>query len=131
MKSPRFALRETEVRSIFTSARIKRAWKDKVRAKMLNHLLPDPIEHLDFHLGLEARCSQIAKSVCEGVYLPGAAHRVLMEKSKGLCRQIVVPNIVDALVLQCLSDSLYQDIKGKAPSKRAFFEPEDHSFLLS
>jgi hypothetical protein len=131
MKSPRFALREKEVRGIFTTSRIKRAWKDKVRAKMRNHLLPDPIEHLDFHLRLDARCSQLAKLVCDGVYLPGPAHRILMEKSKGLCRQIVIPNIADALVLQCLSDALYQDIKGKAPSKRAFFEPEDHTFSVT
>lgn len=32
------------------------------------------------------------------------------------------------IVLQRLSDALYADIKNKAPSNRAFFEPEDHGF---
>ena len=53
-----------------------------------------------------------------------------MEKSKGLCRQIVLPTIRDALVLQCLSDAFYADIKGKAPTKKSFFEPEDHAFSV-
>ncbi|WP_304939315.1 RNA-directed DNA polymerase [Methylobacterium sp.] len=51
-----------------------------------------------------------------------------MEKSKGLCRQIVIPSLQDAIVLQRLSDALYAEIRGKAPSKKAFFEPEDHGF---
>jgi hypothetical protein len=34
----------------------------------------------------------------------------------------------DMLVLQCLSDVLYAQIKKEAPSSNAFFEPKDHSF---
>jgi hypothetical protein len=95
---------------------------------MRSHFLPDPIEHLDFHINLHTHCAQIEQLVCTGHYLPAPAHRVLVEKSKGLCRQIVIPQVRDALILQCLSDALYHDIKGKAPSKRSFFEPEDHTF---
>lgn len=66
--------------------------------------------------------------VCEGRYQPSPSNRVLVEKSNGICRQIVIPAIDDALVLQCLSDALYADIKGKAPTKRSFFEPDEHKF---
>jgi hypothetical protein len=90
--------------------------------------LPDPIEHLDFHLDLTENCRQLEELVCSGHYLPAPAHRILMER--GLCRQIVIPAVRDALVLQCLSDVLYDDIRGKAPSKQAFFEPEDHTFSI-
>lgn len=128
MKSPRFVLREKEIREVFASSRLRHTWKRKVRAKLRSHVLPDPIEHLDFHLNLTENCRQLEQLVCSGHYLPAPAHRVLMGKSRGLCRQIVIPNVRDALVLQCLSDALYDDIRGKAPSKRAFFEPEDHTF---
>jgi len=128
MKSPRFALRETEIKQVFASSRLRQTWRNKVRAKMRTQFLPDPIEHLDFHISLTANCAQLEQLVCSGHYLPAPAHRILMEKSKGLCRQIVLPHVRDALVLQCLSDALYADIKGKAPSKRSFFEPEDHTF---
>lgn len=128
MKSPRFVLREEDIRKVFAASRLSHTWRTKVRDKMRNHVLPDPIEHLDFHLNLSANCDQIAQLVCSGHYLPAPAHRILMEKSKGLCRQIVIPHVRDALVLQCLSDALYADIRGKAPSTRSFFEPEDHTF---
>jgi hypothetical protein len=128
MKSPRFVLRETEITDVFAPSRLRHTWKRKVRAKLRSQALPDPIEHLDFHLSLTENCEQLARLVCSGQYLPAPAHRILMEKSRGLCRQIVVPQVRDALVLQCLSDALYADIRGKAPSKRSFFEPEDHTF---
>jgi hypothetical protein len=120
MRSPRFVLRETEIKPVFAASRLRHTWKTKVRAKMRTHFLPDPIEHLDFHVNLTQNCAQLERRVCRGEYLPEPAHRILMEKSKGLCRQLVIPNVRDALVLQCLSDALYADIKGKAPSKRAF-----------
>src|ERR687896_165369 len=42
MKSPRFVLREAEIKEVFSSSRLKHTWKHKVRAKMRNHFLPDP-----------------------------------------------------------------------------------------
>nr|CAD6413779.1 MFS transporter [Rhizobium sp. Q54] len=41
---------------------------------------------------------------------------------------MVSPHPQDLLLLQTLSDTLYQQIKEAAPSKNAFFEPQDHSF---
>jgi hypothetical protein len=123
MKSPRFILRENEIKGVFASSRLRHTWKRKVRAKLRSYPLPDPIEHLDFHLDLTENCRQLEQLVCSGHYLPAPAHRILMEKSRGLCRQIVIPHVRDALVLQCLSDALYDDIRGKAPSKRAFLNP--------
>ena len=40
----------------------------------------------------------------------------------------MIPHVVDALVLQCLSDALYREIASKAPTNKSFFKPEDHSF---
>jgi hypothetical protein len=51
-----------------------------------------------------------------------------VEKGKGLCRQIALPAPSDALVLQALSDSLWREIKHKAPSPTAFFAPQDQPF---
>lgn len=88
---------------------------------MRAQILYDPLECADFHTNLHANCEQIEQLVLTGAYEPGPVRRVLVEKSKGLCRQIVIPTIRDCLILQCLSDALYADIKGKAPSQRAFF----------
>jgi hypothetical protein len=128
MHSPRFSFREREIRSIFASAQIKTLWKSKIRNSMRDQYIYDPIEHLDFHKNLSANCAQLENLVCSGSYTPAPSKRILIEKSKGLCRQLVIPTVQDALVLQCLSDNLYRDINGKAPSKHAFFEPQDHVF---
>jgi hypothetical protein len=51
-----------------------------------------------------------------------------MEKSKGLCRQVVIPSVRDALVLQVLSDALWLELRDKAPSRNAHYAPNDHRF---
>lgn len=128
MQSPKFAFRQNELRPLFTSGVIRRVWSKKVRQGMRRHHLPDPIDHMDFHLQLSVESSLLESAIMAGTYVPGESRRILVEKSKGLCRQIVIPNVRDAIVLQCLSDALYSDIRGKEPTRQAFFEPEDHSF---
>jgi hypothetical protein len=73
-------------------------------------------------------CTSLESEVRSGSYIPRPPIRLLSEKSKGLCRQLVIPSAKDALVLQTLSDALWAEIKTKAPSKTSFFAPEDHSF---
>jgi len=51
-----------------------------------------------------------------------------IRKVKGLCRQMTIPSLADALVLQCLADAYWQDIKSRAPTSNAHFEPKDHTF---
>ena len=95
---------------------------------MRRQLIPDPIEHLDFHTKLDAACAAIEAEIITGSYIPRPPIRFLSEKSRGLCRQIVVPSVKDALVLQALSDALWVELRTKAPSKRSFFAPHDHQF---
>lgn len=62
------------------------------------------------------------------IVLAAPPTRFLLEKSKGLCRQIVIPTVKDALILQALSDALWAEIKKKAPSKNAYYAPGDQKF---
>src|ERR1700730_10402062 len=117
-----------KLRSIFSASNIKRIWKDKVRSSMRNQFINDGIEHLDFHVARDLESKKLSLLILKGDYVPEKAQRILVEKSKGLCRQLVIPTPRDALVLQCLSDALFREINGKAPTTRAFFEPKDHSF---
>src|SRR5712675_843308 len=99
MKSPRFALREIELRPILNSGELKRAWKQKIRAKFRNQDLLDPIEHLDFHVNLEQECKNLENAISSGSYAPRPSKRMLVEKSKGICRQLVIPTVREAIVL--------------------------------
>lgn len=95
---------------------------------MKDQYVLDSIEHLDFHINRHAECQRISETILSGGYTPGPPLRLLLEKSKGLCRQMVIPRAVDALVLQCLSDSLNQAIQERAPTKKSFYEPKNHLF---
>ena len=128
MKSPRFYFRATPLKRIFSASNLERIWRKKVRVSLKQQALRDGIEHFDFHLQCENECRKLSASILSGDHVPSKALRVLSEKSKGLCRQIVIPNVADALVLQCLSDALYGEIKDNAPTTKAFFEPQDHRF---
>lgn len=98
MQSPKFPFRQSELRPLFTAGTIRRIWTRKVRQGMRRHYLPDPIDHLDFQLNLAAECAVLEASIFSGSYAPGHTRRILVEKSKGLCRQIVIPNVHDAIV---------------------------------
>jgi hypothetical protein len=113
---------------ILSPSRLSKAWKDKVRARMQDQFVLDPIQYFDFHLNSAVECARLSQRILEGIYRPSPSERILVEKSKGLCRQLVIPQVVDAIVLQCLSDALYAVVSAKAPTSKSFFEPEDHSF---
>lgn len=128
MKSPRFDTRAKPLRRIFSAENIERVWRDKVRLSMRQQFVVDGIEHFDFHVEFVNESSKLSKLIMSGDYVPSRPQRILVEKSKGLCRQLVIPSVADAIVLQCLSDALYKEIKGQAPTEKSFFEPKDHRF---
>jgi hypothetical protein len=90
--------------------------------------IPDPLENLDFHVRIDSICKAIESEVLSAAYIPHTPIRFLSEKSKGLCRQLVIPSVKDALILQTLSDALWGEIKSKAPTKKSFYAPGDHQF---
>ena len=128
MQSPKFPLKRKDIEEVINVPRLKSRWREKVRDAMRHQPMPDPVEHLDFHVSLDAMCAAIAAEVHSGSYIPHAPIRLLAEKSKGLCRQLVIPSVKDALILQTLSDALWGELQKKAPSKNAFYAPNDHRF---
>ena len=95
---------------------------------MRRQVVPDPVEFLDFHIHLKQRCNELENAICSGEYQPRRAIRLTSEKSRGLCRQMVLPSPEDALVLQALSNSLWDVIKNKAPHHNSFYAPQDQPF---
>jgi hypothetical protein len=128
MKSPRFDIRAAPLRRIFSHGNLERVWSKKVRVSMRQQFINDGLEHFDFHVARGTECRKLSQLILSGEYVPERAQRILIEKSKGLCRQLVIPSARDALVLQCLSDAFYAEIRSRAPTDRAFFEPKEHRF---
>ena len=126
MHSPKFPLKVKGLQDVINVLRLKSTWKNKIREAMRRQPIPDPLENLDFHIRLDAVCAAIEAEVLSGAYIPNTPIRFLSEKSKGLCRQLVIPSVKDALVLQTLSDALWSEIRAKAPTKNSFYAPNDN-----
>jgi hypothetical protein len=130
-QSPRFKLRQKEIGEVINKYRLKATWKNKVRSALRDQFLPDPVDFYDYQLNINRIAEQLEITVLSGNYVPRSPKRIAQEKSKGLCRLLTIPNPLDILVLQCLSDALYADIKSAQPTSKAFFEPADHSLSSS
>jgi hypothetical protein len=128
MKSPRFDTRAAPLQRIFSPGNLEKVWRDKVRVAMRQQFMNDGVEYFDFHVARRIECQKLSHLILSGEYVLERAQRILVEKTKGLCRQLVIPSAKDALVLQCLSDAFYAEIRSRAPTNRAFFEPKEHRF---
>lgn len=128
MHSPKFPHKAPHFKKILAASNLAARWKRTVRDYMRKQLVPDAVEFLDFHVQLAQRCNEIEAAICSGEYTPRLSLRLKAEKSRGLCRQIVLPSPEDALVLQILSDTLWKEIRSKAPSDKAFYAPQDQAF---
>jgi hypothetical protein len=130
MHSPKFEQKAAEFKRIVAASVLANLWKKKrgVRDHMRKQIIPDAVEFLDFHMQHRQRCAALEALICSGDYIPAPILRMKVEKGKGLCRQIALPSPSEALILQALSDSLWREIKLKAPSPTAFFAPQDQPF---
>lgn len=130
MHSPKFQQKAAEFKRIVAASVLANLWKKKrgVRDHMRKQIVPDAVEFLDFHMQHRQRCASLEALICSGDYIPSPILRMKVEKGKGLCRQVALPSPAEALVLQALSDSLWREIKQKAPSPTAFFAPQDQPF---
>lgn len=126
--SPKYDLRARYILRYLSAKRLEEKWRKKTRYDLRRQFLPDPVGYLDVQAKIDQVISKIRTEIRSGTFIVEAPVRYQVEKTLGLCRLMVQPTAEVAIILQCLSDKLYGDIKRQSPSKNAFFEPQDHSF---
>lgn len=129
LQSPKFKFLQSELKSVFSIHLLKDEWKKRTRSQIRKQLIFDPVEYRDLNDKIDLLSSRICKEVLTGTYSVRQPKRFLLEKSKGLCRQMTLIHPRDLLVMERLSRSIYLELRTKAPSKSAFFEPDDGNFL--
>lgn len=128
MQSPKFQFLQEDIKDVFAIDLLKEEWKKRTKQQIRKQLVFDAIEYRDIDQDINRLLHRIRKEVTEGSYVVQAPKRYLTEKSRGLCRQMTLIHPRDLLVLERLSRSIYFELKRKAPSKAAFFEPDDGKF---
>ncbi len=128
MQSPKFKFLKKDLSDAFSYSLLEVEWKKRVRYQIRKQLIFDAIEYRDYNDELKEMLETTRRQVLHGSYEVKPVKRYLAEKSRGLCRQMTLIHPQDLLVLERLSRTVHFELKSKAPSKAAFFEPDDGHF---
>jgi hypothetical protein len=128
MRSPKFKFVRKDLEKLFYESGIRSTWTKNVRQQVKKQALQDIIDFRDFDQDIDITVSNLKNAVLTGLYEPKPAKRFLIEKSQGLCRQMTVVHPQDLLVLEMLSRIVHADLTKAAPTKKAYFQPNDGNF---
>lgn len=105
----------------FSVRALKSVWKKYVRPGLRGQVILDLHDYYDFHSNINDVADQIKQDVCQGKYTPQRPFSVRLEKAKGLTRRLTIPTPEDAIVLQNLSELLFNDLIKAQPSNAAYY----------
>lgn len=127
MLTKRFAARKKELEKIFTKKNLVDTWRGIVRDRLRTSDLKDLFDYYDFNYNIEQRALTVKNSILNGKYRVEQPLIYRLEKKYGICRHLVIPNAIDALVLQVLVESVADKVIDKQPSKNAFYSRDKHN----
>jgi len=122
MQTERFnRLRKTALSKIFNKKHIVDVWRKIVKNQLRNLDLKDLYDHYDFNYNVEERAIAIKNEILSGTYKVSQPLIYRIEKKFGVCRHLVIPQPIDALVLQVLVEQVADSILSNQPSNNAFY----------
>jgi Reverse transcriptase (RNA-dependent DNA polymerase) len=92
--------------TIFTPEKLRVTWK-QLRKELRKCKSRDILDWLDWIATIDLSLAAISCSVIESRYQPKEPTRFEVAKAKGSFRELVMPNVVDALVYRHITDYLY------------------------
>ncbi|MCF2495611.1 RNA-directed DNA polymerase [Dyadobacter chenhuakuii] len=128
MKTERFNhLRKSVLLAIFEKQKIVDVWRKIVKNQLRYMDLKDLYDHYDFNYNIEDRALAIRNEILAGTYKVSQPLIYRIEKKFGVCRHVVIPQPIDALVLQVLVETIAEKILANQPSENAFYSRDKHS----
>lgn len=128
MKSPKFPFSHEKLDRCINTHTIKAVWKSKIVNQLRKQIIRDLVEYRDYADRLDSITAGICLDIARAEYVPKTPRHYLIEKSRGLCRQMTIAAPRDLLVFQCLSNRLQTDIDRNQPTKKAFYQPGQAKF---
>jgi len=128
MHTDRFKkLRKGPLSDLFGKKEVSAIWRKIVRGQLRSLDFKDLFDHYDFNYNIEERAAAIRNEILNGTYRVSLPLIYRLEKKYGICRHIVIPQPVDALVLQVLVECVAEQIIKHQPSENAFYSRDKHS----
>ncbi|MCC8089175.1 MAG: hypothetical protein LIO79_07930 [Rikenellaceae bacterium] len=128
MQTERFnRLRKDVLSKIFEKKEIVDIWRKIVKDQLRSLDLKDLYDHYDFNYNIEERAVSIRNEILGGTYRISKPLIYRIEKKYGVCRHLVIPQPVDALVLQVLVENVAEKILVNQPSENAYYSRAKHN----
>lgn len=128
MQTDRFKqLRKDTLSKLFNKKEVARIWRTIVRDQLRALDIKDLYDHYDFNYNVEERIQAIRNEILNGTYKVSIPLIYRVEKKFGVCRHIVIPQPVDALIMQVLVEAIAEQIIKKQPSENAFYSRAKHN----
>lgn len=128
MQTERFnRLRREKLKKIFQKQEITRVWRKIVKNQLRNLDLKDLYDHYDFNYNIEERAIAIRNEILNGTYKVDQPLIYRIEKKFGVCRHLVIPQPIDAVVLQVLVENIADKILENQPSENVFYSRDKHN----
>jgi reverse transcriptase-like protein len=119
--------RRATLKRIFSPSAMEFVWKKYVRPGFRDQEIFDLHDYNDFHWNRFALFESLSATILAGQYVPTRSIPVRVEKKQGISRTLVIPAPEDAVILQCIVESLLPDALARQPSSNAFFS-RSHGF---
>ena len=128
MHTDRFRkLRKDALSNLFDKKDVSSIWRKIVRGQLRSLDFKDLFDHYDFNYNIEERAVAIRNEILNGTYRVSLPLIYKLEKKYGVCRHIVIPQPIDALVLQVLVEHVAEQILDHQPSENAFYSRDKHN----
>lgn len=128
MHTDRFRkLRKEALSKLFEKKEVSAVWRKIVRGQLRTLDFKDLYDHYDFNYNIEERSTAIRNEILNGTYRVSLPLIYRLEKKFGVCRHIVIPQPIDALVLQVLVEDVAEQIIKHQPSENSFYSRDKHN----
>lgn len=131
MQTERFnKLRKETLDIIFVNKSIRDVWRKIVKEQLRASDIKDLYDYYDFNYNIEERAQAVRNDILNGTYKISQPLIYRIEKKFGICRHLIIPQPIDALVLQVLVEHVADKILEKQPSNNAFYSRDKHNSKL-
>lgn len=122
MQTERFdRLRKGILSEIFQPDNIVNVWRNKVKTQLRRSEIKDLYDNYDLNYNIKNRSRAISDNILNSNYRVSQPLIYRLEKKLGISRHMVIPQPMDALILQVLIEHLEKRVLRKQPSPNAFY----------
>jgi|SRR5690554_530788 hypothetical protein len=120
-------IRKEELEDLFSKKNISVVWRKIVRDQLRRVDILDCFDYYDFNYNIDERAQLLRTVILNGNYQPSQPLIYRIEKKFGICRHLVIPHPIDALVLQVITENISKQILDNQPSDNAYYSRDKHN----